>query len=81
MMKLSHWVENIVGKGENAWNVTSIFSFSHIVFKRPVSESSPNLGLCGKELNEKSDRKIKKMFVNSLIFHLYIFKIYSMSGN
>ena len=37
-------VENIVGKGENV--VTSIFFFSHYVFKRPLTEGRLKLGLC-----------------------------------
>ena len=41
------WVENIVGKGENAG-----FSFSHSVFKRLLSQGREKWGLCGKELKE-----------------------------
>ena len=42
-------VENIVEKGENAGN--SIFSFSHNVFKRLLSQGCSRSGLYGKELN------------------------------
>ena len=38
-------VENIVGKGENAG--TSIFSFSHNVFKSPLFRGCLKQGLCG----------------------------------
>ena len=49
-------IENIVGKGENAGYqhfllVTSIFSFSHNVFKMFLSQGCEKSGLCGKELN------------------------------
>ena len=48
-LKFILWkAENIVGKGENA--VTSIFSFSQNVFKRPLLEVV-KYGLCSKELN------------------------------
>ena len=41
-------VENIVGKGEIA--CTSYFSFSHNVFKRPVSQGRQKVSLCGNGL-------------------------------
>ena len=40
-------IENIVRKGEML--VTSIFSFSHNVFKRLLSKGVKKSGLCGKE--------------------------------
>ena len=43
-------VENIVGKGENAGLVTSIFSFSHNVLKRLFSETHQKMSLCGNGL-------------------------------
>ena len=44
--KLSKTVENAVGKGKLL--VTSNFSFSHGVFKRPVLQTRKNEGLSGK---------------------------------
>ena len=46
--KLSKWVEN--WKKEKLL-VTSNFSFSHSVFKRPVSQGRQKLSLCGNGLN------------------------------
>ena len=43
-----HRLENIVGKEEML--VTSIFFFSHNVFKRLFPSVHPKLSLCGKEL-------------------------------
>ena len=43
-------VENIVGKGEML--VTSIFSFSHNVFKRLLSQGRTNSWLRGKGLKD-----------------------------
>ena len=40
--------EKIVGKGEML--VSSIFSFSHYVFKRPIPQGLENQGLFGKGL-------------------------------
>ena len=42
-------VEKIVGKGEIA--CTSNFSFSHHVFKRPLSQTCRKVSMCGKGLN------------------------------
>ena len=47
--KLSKQVENTVGKGEIA--CSSNFSFSHSVFKRPVSQGPQKVSLCGNGLN------------------------------
>ena len=47
--KFTKWVENTVGKGEIAHN-TSNFSFSHSVFKRPVSHGRQKVSLCGNGL-------------------------------
>ena len=46
--KFARWVENTVEKGEIA--VTSIFSFSHSVFKRLVPQTRKNKGLFGNGL-------------------------------
>ena len=48
--------ENIVGKGENAEKmlVTSIFSFFHSVFKRPIPQGHENVGLVGKRIKKRS---------------------------
>ena len=59
-------VENIVGKGENAGIkvlVTSIFSFSHNVFKRPLSQTHQKASLCGNGL--KQDFVIFRLIDNS----------------
>ena len=59
MIYILDGVENIVEKGENAektlWKkekmlVTSIFSFSHIIFQKLLVQGCKNLLLCGKEL-------------------------------
>ena len=52
--------ENIVGKGENP--VTSIFSFSHNVFKNLLFQGRYNLGLCGyKDLSPGTARSFQVM--------------------
>ena len=47
-------VENVVGKREML--VTSIFSFSHNVFKIGLSYGREKSGLCGEELTEPVER-------------------------
>ena len=61
------WVANSVGKGQNA-QVSSIFFFSHNVFKRLLSLGHYKLGLCGKKLTFYQTTKfvgIKSMTVQT----------------
>ena len=60
IISVSDRVENIVEKGENA--VTSIFSFSHNVFKRLLSQGRLKSGLCGKELSKHYCQTKAKIF-------------------
>ena len=50
------WVENIVEKEKML--VTSIFSFTHNVFKRLLFQGHEKLGLCGKELKPEKTRAV-----------------------
>ena len=50
-------VENMVGKGAKML-VTSIFSFSHNVFKRILSWGCSKSGLCGTELKPFSTKTV-----------------------
>ena len=49
--------------------VTSNFSFSHSVFKRPVRQTSENKGLFGKGLI-KNTVKMEKLLIMSIFFFL-----------
>ena len=62
-----HKAENIVGKGENA-GYTSIFFFSHNVFKWHLSQGRQKSGLYGKGLSLNVKQNILCSFYEVQIF-------------